>query len=303
MNTADLLLKKKYGVFTHFIQRFHRIEDWNRAVNEFDVPALAKSLQEVGAGWHFLTLMQGTRHLCAPNAAYDRIAGTAPGEACATRDLPAALIQAYKDQGIALCLYFTGDGPFRDPIVGPRMGYAEPRDLPVTDEFIKNWTDVLKEYSLRYGESIPLWWIDGCYTKKHCFYTPETLQPYVHAIKAGNPQALYAFNNGVYPALRKDHPCETMTAGEFNSFELEYLPQSRYIDGAQAHILAPLGMDPNPYDRWCKPGVQHTKEHMAEFIRRANEAGCLVTIDIGIDPRGHIDPTQLELLQYLHDHA
>lgn len=297
------MINKPFGVFTHFIQRFHNIDDWNRAVNEFDVPALASSLEEVGAGWHFLTLMQGTKHLCAPNATFDRIAGTQPGDACSLRDLPADLLKAYQGKEIDLCLYFTADGPFRDAVVGPRMGYAEPRDVPVTEEFVGNWSAVLKEYALRYGERIPLWWIDGCYDRRHCFYTPETLRPYAEAVRAGNPNALYAFNNGVNDTLQVDYPNETMTAGEFNSFEFDFLPQSRLINGIQTHILAPIGMNENPYDRWCKPGTQHTKEHMAEFVRRANAVGCLVSIDVGIDPQGHIDPAQLELLKYVSDHV
>ena len=299
----DRLLSKKFGVFTHFLQRFGSFEDWNQTVDHFDVSALAASLKEVGAGWHFLTLMQGTKHHCAPNATFDRIAGTAPGEACSLRDLPAELLKAYEDGGPALCLYFTGDGPFRDPVVGPRMGYAEPRDVPVSDAFVQNWTSVLAEFSQRYKNKIPLWWIDGCYTKRHCFYKPEQLVPYAEAIHSGNPNAIFALNNGVQDTLQLDHPIATMTAGEFNSFEFEFLPQERYMDGAQTHILAPIGMNPNPYDRWCKPGIQHTKEHMAEFVRRANEVGCLVTIDVGIDAQGHVDPVQLELLQYVHDHT
>lgn len=299
----DKLLKKKFGVFTHFIYRGHNISDWNRAVEEFDVPSLADSLKQAGAGWHFLTLMQGTKHLCAPNATYDSLAGTQPGEACSLRDLPADLLKAYEGTDIALGLYYTADGPFRDPVIGPRIGYAEPRDTPVTPQFTENWTAVLREYSLRYKDAIPLWWIDGCYSKRHCFYTAETLLPYADAVKAGNPRALYAMNNGVNDRLQADYPCETMTAGEFNSFEFEFLPKERYTNGIQTHILAPIGMNSNPYDRWCKPGVQHTKEHMAEFVRRANQAGCLVTIDVGIDAQGHICPEQLDVLKYIRDHT
>lgn len=97
-----------------------------------------------------------------------------------------------------------------------------------------------------------------------------------------------------------------MTSGEFNAFETAYLPADRYVDGVQAHILAPLGLNPNGYDQkggWCKPGLSTTKEHMTNFVRRANRVGCLVTVDVGIDERGHIDPEQLELLKYVQEHA
>ncbi len=45
----------------------------------------------MNAGYYFITLMQGSKHMLAPNKTYDSIAGTKPGEACAVRDLPMEL--------------------------------------------------------------------------------------------------------------------------------------------------------------------------------------------------------------------
>ena len=42
---------------------------------------------------------------------------------------------------------------------------------------------------------------------------------------------------------------------------------------------------------------------MADYVKRANELGCLVTIDIGIDQFGHIDSQQLEALAYINEHC
>ena len=91
--TADRLLQKKFGVFMHFL-RHNEPEGWNQTVANFDVPQLARDLSDAGAGWFFITLMQGRQFMCAPNATFDRIGGTLPGEACSTRDLPKDLIAA-----------------------------------------------------------------------------------------------------------------------------------------------------------------------------------------------------------------
>lgn len=300
--TADNLLKKKYGVFMHFLQH-DRPEGWNKTVENFDVPALARDLYDVGAGWFFITLMQGRKYMCAPNATYDEIAGTRPGEACSLRDLPQDIIRALSPLGIDTCLYYTGDGPYKDEEIGKHFGFTEPRELGVTRPFVEKWSSVLREYALRYGDAVKAWWIDGCY-KEYFKYNDELLQLYVDACHAGNPDSLVALNNGVKRMLIRDWQAENMTCGEFNDFTI--LPQGRYTEGVQSHILAPLGVyrdEGSVYSSWCNHGLKHSKEHMADYVKRANELGCLVTIDIGIDQFGHIDPQQLEVLAYINEHC
>lgn len=59
--TADRLLQKKFGIFVHFLKDTHeRREPWRETVERFDVPALARALEEIGAGWFFITMMQRT---------------------------------------------------------------------------------------------------------------------------------------------------------------------------------------------------------------------------------------------------
>ena len=81
ITTADrLLAKRKFGIFTHFLAH-NEPGGWDKTVNNFDVPTLATTLSDIGAGWYFITLMQGRRYMCAPNAAFDAIAVTiTPGK-------------------------------------------------------------------------------------------------------------------------------------------------------------------------------------------------------------------------------
>ena len=56
----------------------------------------------------------------------------------------------------------------------------------------------MEEYSLRYGDKVFAWWLDGCYFDAGNFgYNDTSLKPYHDAIRAGNPKALIAFNAGV----------------------------------------------------------------------------------------------------------
>lgn len=188
------------------------------------------------------------------------------------------MAEALARYDIDLFLYFTGDGPYLDVEIGKKFGLYEPRKH-VTMDFVAKWASVLREYAMRYGTGVKGWWIDGCY-RDFLGYTEELLTPYYEACKAGNPDCLVAMNNGVKPDFRKYYSKEEITAGEFNDFAV--LPPSRFIDGAQAHILAPLGVsaDGSEWGGWRRPGLKRSKEYMLDYVRRANAVGMPVTIDI-----------------------
>ncbi len=303
---------RRWGVFNHFLYfeknyevpegvepvQFH-IDNWNKRVDMFDVERVARQLHEVGAGYYFITIMQGHKYSLAPNATFDRIAGTKPGEACARRDLIADLIPELAKYDIDLYLYYTGDGPYNDPVIGRRMGFrswcVEPMET-VNEAFLENWTSVMEEYAVRYGDAVKGWWIDGCY-EDGFLYNQKLLAYYDRAAKKGNPNALVAMNHGVHDDLFKWYEKEEITAGEYN--DLDYIPKSNNIDGAMPHILAPIGADAKGGFAWCGSGCRYTNEYLKEYVRKVNEAGGVVTIDIGIKDDSTYYPEQLEAIRGL----
>ena len=50
---------------------------------------------------------------------------------------------------------------------------------------------VITEWSMRYGESISAWWVDGA-----VYQSPEVFKAYTAAFKAGNPNTLVSYNSG-----------------------------------------------------------------------------------------------------------
>ena len=118
---TDFMQKRGYGVFFHYLNRVQNnpevpnslglSTDWDTCVRELDVERVVDYVASTGAGWMGITVLQGTQHMIAPNAVFDRITGYKPGEACATRDLIGEFADALEKRGIALILYFTGDGP------------------------------------------------------------------------------------------------------------------------------------------------------------------------------------------------
>ena len=307
---TDRIHDRKWGVFTHYL--YHEQNNsateknqkagetsWSTCVDEFNVKTVAKTLAEVGAGYYFFTLMQGRKYMAAPNTTFDRITGCAPGDACSRRDVPLDLYHALSAHDIDLYLYFTGDGPHQDKPEGKAFGFIEPRSEGVTRPFVEKWAAVLEEYAVRYGSKVNGWWIDGCY--RGFKYTEDLLQFYVNACKNGNPNAIVAMNDGVKKDLEVDFANEDFTCGEFNDFLV--VPKSRFINGIQTHILAPLGISPDglEWSGWCKPGCKRSREYMLDYVRRVNDVGGVVTIDVVIYRDGSFDPAQVEVLRYIGD--
>ena len=317
---AEYLSSRKWGVFTHYLHslicdpshisnRMTGITDWNEAVSRVDVERLAYSLHRMNVGYYFITLMQGDRYLLAPNATFDSIAGTKPGEACALRDLPMELADALAKYGIDLCLYYTGDGPWKDEIIGNRFGFVAPREN-VSMDFVEKWASVLEEYAVRYGDRVKAWWIDGCYGGPSPFrreqfgYTDELLAPYERAIRKGNPMAAIAFNDGGSPIrLEKHYVNEDFTAGESRQIRERSAPLTKYVDGALHHVLFPLGANTNFRDGvWGACGLKHPKEYVLRYIEAMNAFGGIVTVDIAHFIDGSLDPEQEAALRFVGEH-
>ena len=300
MTNIEYFASKKWGIFHHFLSRLQGNVQmphnqglgelpWTEIVDKFDVEKLAFSLHQMNVGYYFITLMQGTNAMLAPNATYDCIAGTKPGEACAHRDLPTELFDALSKYNIDLCLYFTGDGPWTNDEIGGKFGFVHPRKN-ISMDFCKKWSSVLAEYADRYGDKVKAWWIDGCY-RDYFGYTEEMYELYHNAIISANPNALVGFNDGVKQFHTKNYSKETLICGEFIGFD--ELPRKGIINGALAHTLAPLGYNPVPNDYgWGAPGIRHPEKFMADYIKAVNTVGGVVSIDAMCYADGSFDPEQ-----------
>jgi hypothetical protein len=281
------------GVFVHYltglqnsresVQSLGKETSWDECVREFDTERFAGTMQEVGAGYVIFTVMQVSRFMIAPNATYDRISGYQPGEACASRDLIEDLYQSLSQRGIPLMLYYTGDGPRADAKANAGFGFQP----PVSAEFVQRWTDVAREYSLRYGAKIKGWWVDGCYP--WIGYNDANLASFAQALKAGNPNAIVAFNRGVDPLVMSYTPAEDFTCGEQNRFF--DMPPGRWLDGEQWHLLSYLGTG------WGQPGSQYSKRELREYVFDVTQRGGVVSIDVLLFRDGSLDRSQVEILK------
>ncbi len=255
-----------FGVFVHFLPG----RDTFPLVDDFDVEALAKQLDEVGAKYFVITMYQNSGWFNAPNAVYDKIIGYQAGERCAKRDLVLDLHKTLAPRNIKLLVYLTGQVPNRDPVAQKAFGLEEgPKDQKLSIDFAKKWADVFQEWSDRYGDKVSGWWVDGCY--QWCDFNEEIAQIYSKALHHGNPKAIVAFNPGV---LKPEWKASEYTAGEINEPLVEKI-DSRWKDGAQVQILTYLGT------RWGARDTRFSERQWSDWITSIIAAGGAVTLDVG----------------------
>ena len=292
---TDWFAAKKYGVFVHYLAGLQNNPDhvsslgrqtsWDKCVQEFDTEKFAERIQESGAGYVIFTVMQRSRFLIAPNATFDRKTGYKPGEACATRDLVEDLYQSLDKRGIALMLYWTGDGPCDDAQAA--QGLCWPASGQVTEEFVSNWAEVAREYGLRYKDKVKGYWTDGCY--RFIGYDDHKLGILAEGLRAGYPDRIIALNPGVEDRVRAYSRHEDFTTGEQNSFA--DFPLSRFVEGEQWHVLSYLGTG------WGQPGTTKNKREMIDYVHGATMLGGVVSIDVVLYRDGDLDRSQLEVLK------
>jgi hypothetical protein len=163
---ADWLRDAKFGVMLHYLadptnaenSAADSVEEWNRRVDAFDVPALVGMLQQVHAGYLLFTVGQFSGYYCSPNATFDRIVGIQPSR-CSNRDLVGEIAVALAPTGIRLIVYSMATGPM-------------------------------------WHRNVHGWWIDACYYPEKMYYFDDepNFRSFARALKAGNPDSLVSFS-------------------------------------------------------------------------------------------------------------
>lgn len=211
-------------------------EEWNRRVDAFDVDGLAAQIGALGVPYCFLTLGQNSGHYCSPNATYDSIVGRTPS-LLSRRDLVSDFADALAKYKTRLLVYLPSGAPAMDKLAVEKLkwewgfvgnwedgGFCENlRTGHRLEEFQRNWEAIVLEWSMRWGYKVWGWWIDGCYFADEMYRNPvaPNFHSFAESLRAGNPEALVAFNPGQIVPLICHSEFEDYTAGEVsNSFPL-----------------------------------------------------------------------------------
>ncbi|MBM3213972.1 hypothetical protein FJZ36_03540 [Candidatus Poribacteria bacterium] len=298
-----------WGVFTHYLAEVvasgaaTSADDWNRLVDSFDVNALADQLAATGARYYFITLGQNSGCYCAPNAAYDRYVGIRSSK-CSRRDLISDLYDVLHPRGIRLCVYLPSGAPDKDAAAmealkwrpGRYPDYARPASGiddegrpwgtgdPRFAEFQFMWAEVVREWSVRWGERVCGWWFDGCYYATAMYLHPDApnFGTLADAARAGNSDSIVAFNPGVQNWLPAISEHQDFTAGEISTTFPMPVPR-RFVNQAQYQILSYLG------ENWGRSPTRFDDDWVVRYTRSVIDAGWAITWDVPILPTGLID--------------
>ena len=295
-----------WGVFCHYLGAAPSTDGgagltarvWNAQVDAFKLSGLRDQLVAVGAPYLCMTLGQNSGHYIAPNAAYDRYTGITPSK-CARRDLVADLYDALAPRGIRLLVYLPSGAPAADPVAvrefGWEWGYeggwphswGTKRTGKRLAEFQLKWENVIREWSLRWGRRVSGWWIDGCYFADEMYRHADApnFASFAAAMRAGNPDAIVAFNPGVKVPVVCHTECEDYVAGEI----AQALPEcpGPWVEyqghKARYHILSYLG------ESWCKGSQPRFPDELAVgYTKHVMSKGGVVTWDVPIQIDGLI---------------
>lgn len=267
------------------------VANWNRAVDGFDVNALARQLASAGAGYYVITLGQNSGFYCSPNSTYDKLVGIPPGK-CSKRDLVADLYEPLHARGIRLMVYLPSGAPDRDAEAMKALEWRNGSKGRL-ENFQRRWEAVIREWSVRWGDKVSGWWFDGCYYSDAMYRHPEppNFASFAAAARAGNSNSIVAFNPGVINPIITLTPEEDYTAGEINEPE-QVKCEGRWIGGAQFHMLSYLG------PTWCQSPPRFKPEQVIQFTRNIVDKGGVVTWDVPIGINGVIsDGFMQQLIQ------
>ncbi len=302
---TDWFQRAGWGVFVHYLGTPDSSPDgmetgelspadWNRRVDSFDVQRFADTVKQTGAGYAIITIGQNSGHFCAPNAAYDSMVHDEESR-CSRRDLIEDLADAMNARGLRLMVYLPSGAPagYQKAVDalewvwgfegGWPNGWGGKRTGLRLESFQRKWEQIIQEWSLRWGGKIGGWWIDGCYFADEMYRHEQqpNFESFASALRAGNPEAILAFNPGVTLPVIRMCAEEDYTAGEI----AEALPANpgASVEGAQLHLLSYLGTT------WCRGGQPRFSDELAgAYTAHVVKGGGVVSWDVPIESDGRI---------------
>jgi alpha-L-fucosidase len=299
-NRSAWMQQARWGVMTHYLADWREqtdgvpmsVTNWNGLVDNFDVEGLADEIKSTGAGYHILTIGQGSGYFDCPNPTYDRLTGIQPSK-LSRRDLISDMAHALQKRGIKLIVYLPAGAPGRETDAVAALDYH--RGANRNAEFQMKWEAIIRDWSLRWGTNVSGWWFDGCYWPNAMYRsdTPPNYKSFAEAARAGNPNSVVAFNPGVVDRAMSVTPYEDFTAGEINDLDRAMIRRTGpdgYVDGAKVHFLSFLG------ETWGMGAPRFTTEQAVTNSLKIVKGGGLITWDTPVQRNGLISQPFLDQL-------
>lgn len=284
-----------FGIMLHYLKPVIApdggADEWNKAVNSFDVEAFANQVKDAKAGFVMFTLGQNSGFYCSPNSAFDKAVGVQPGELCSSRDLPKDLIAALKKYDIPLILYLPSNPPINNKLVSEKLQYSYQKDSATSQFNQPILEDMIREWSTRYGDAVKGWWFDGLYSWNAIRSTrmdmslEYNISTHTLAAKAGNKHSIVTYNSG-FGEIHANTPYDDYTSGE--KATIDEFPSGRWAeDGVQWFLFTYLG------EKWGGHGQQFETEVLVEKADQIVKNEGVLCLEVVANAKGEILPHHL----------
>ncbi len=303
------LAEGKFGIMVHYLVDApgrtpgQKTAGLNRIVDNFNLAGFIEQVKATGARWLIFTIGQNTGYYCAPNAFMDR---ALPGRT-SRRNLPLEIARELKAGGRRFIAYLPAEVKGQSDEVHQAFGWRD--DDPAQGVFQQNYLKFIREYAAGLGDCLDGWWFDGCYEWPVFPNKNLDFAGYIRAARAGNPDAICAFNDGSFcvgklaPVTKQEdyHPGEIhvlvngdVGLGWWEETPVAYMPSSRFIDGVQWHGLLPVD---STFAGPALPEQHYSDEVLISLIARINAVQGAITLNLPIGQDGLIPAKTLLQMQ------
>jgi hypothetical protein len=296
------MTQAKFGLFMHYQYRIllgtcirtkpqfpepaqMTARQWNEFVDGFDVQGFAGQMAAARVGWVMFCLDD---HYfawpCAPNQAFSRFTGYAPGEKCSRRDLILDLADALNAKGVKLICYFAGlNGYMKDPQTYEGLKDDGKAETAPSAESRRRRLEVLKEYCERYKDKVAGWWFDGMEFDSYS-EAPNDWQEIGSIVRAANPKAVIAFSAGNNEQARIRQGLDNFTGGDtWSKQDLKKLTPELWP--AQGGLLWHGKIYCGNVYHGLGETNQFSDEELIDWIKTCNRQGGVCTLDWPFDPK------------------
>ena len=272
-----------------------RRNDFEAAVDAFDVPRFVAQVKESGARHIIFTSSWAEQHPPAPCPALDRIL---PGRTT-KRNLLKEIADALAAEGIRTILYYNHGCNGEDRPWMKAVGY-EPGRL---EEFGSNIVSIVRDLSVGTGPNVAGWWFDSpgavsdagphrvASVKIGDYKYP--FRELALAAKAGNPETLVSVNSqgGTFVYT----PCQEYFSGE----ELDRFPLCGRTNAQGMAMHLWLTMDNRDWVHRGSgfAGLRFSDDWLRDWLGRRLADGCAVTLNVDVDRTGLLNPAAIEQLK------
>jgi hypothetical protein len=257
----------------------------------------------IGADWLIFTIGQNEGYYCSPNRFLDDVL---PGRT-SLRNLPVEIAQQIKSRHKRFIAYLSVEVAGQEPEVKQAFGWQD--GDPTQCVFQLNYQRFIEDFATALDRLVDGWWFDGCYPWPVFPNSNFDFAAYIRAARAGNPEAICAFNDGAFcvggiapvTKLEDYHAGEAhmlvegdIGLGWWKGHPRPYMPTSRFVDGVQWHCLLPVD------STFCGPELpdQHySDEVLHNLITRINEVDGAITLNLPIGEDGLIPRQTVEQMQ------